>query len=212
MTDDLTPELAAFAAECRAVEDTLHQVPPDAWARPALGEWTLHELAAHLVRQADRLDVYGAAPTPAAQHPAADRVSYFDGTADLAADVAQRARAQAEGVPPAEWSQRFGSAWRASVARFGEIGPERLVPTVKGPLAALEFLATRVLEVTVHHMDVRAALDLPPTPTPEGGRLTMAILEARLDQPRPRAMGRTRFILAATGRLPTDDPRFPLLS
>lgn len=208
----MPPELIAFTAECTACEQTLHRVPHDAWARPALGEWTLHELAAHLVRQADRLDVYGAAPTPEAQHPVADRASYFDGTADLAADVAQRARVQGEGVPPAEWPQRFGSAWRASAARFGDIGPERLVPTIRGPMVALEYLATRVLEITVHHMDIRATLDLPPTPTPEAGRLTMAILEARLGQPRPRAMGRTRFILTATGRLATDDARFPLLS
>jgi hypothetical protein len=74
-----------------------------------------------------------------------------------------------------------------------------------------DYLATRVVELVVHHLDVRAALDLPPAPTPAAGRLTMEVLEGLLGTPRPRNLGRTRFILAATGRITVDDDRFPVL-
>jgi len=66
--------------------------------------------------------------------------------------------------------------------------------------------------VAVHHLDVRIALDLPPVATPAAARMTMAGLEALLGESRPRNMGRTRFLLAATGRQETEDPRFPVLS
>lgn len=209
----MSTELAAFIAECEASEDTLNLVPEDAWARPALGEWSLHELAAHLVRQADRVSAYDDAADrePPDAKAVVDRFSYFEGVAQLAADVAQRGREQAAGVSPGEWPSRFGLAWRASAERFQQIGGDRLLPSVRGAIRADEFLATRVLEVTVHHMDLRTALDLPPAPAAEGGQLTMRILEGMLGGPRPRAMGRVRFILAATGRLASDDLRFPLL-
>ncbi len=74
-----------------------------------------------------------------------------------------------------------------------------------------DYTATRVLELVVHHMDLRRALDLPPAPTPAAGLLTMRLLEGLLGSPRPHNLGRTRFILTATGRIPSDDPRFPVL-
>jgi hypothetical protein len=39
----------------------------------------------------------------------------------------------------------------------------------------------------------------------------MTLLEGLLGAPKPRNFGRARFIKAATGRITTDDPRFPVL-
>lgn len=205
-------ELAAFREECEAAEATLRHVPPQAWDRPALGEWSLAELVAHLTRGADRLAASAERP-PEGDAPACDRIGYW--RVDLgaaAADVARRARETAAGVEPATWPDRFGAAWRASVDAFAAVGADGLVPTRRGPMHAVEYLATRVLEVCVHHGDVRAALDLPPAGTIEAERITQAILEGLLDGPRPRNLGRRRFIEVATGRRAFDDPRFPVLT
>jgi uncharacterized protein (TIGR03083 family) len=204
-------ESRAFIAECEALEATLHVVPQDAWQLPALGVWTLAELAAHVTRGAGRLAEFARAQSGGGQ-PERDRVSYwrFDQEAEAAA-IAARAREAAADVDPTEWPDRFAGAWRASADTFEEVGPDALITTPWGVMRAVEYLATRVVEVVVHHHDIRSVLELPPAATPEAERLTLAILEALLPGPRPRNFGRRRFILAATGRLEVDDPRFPVL-
>ncbi|HVM18571.1 MAG TPA: maleylpyruvate isomerase family mycothiol-dependent enzyme [Egibacteraceae bacterium] len=203
-------ENAAFAQECATIEETLRAVPADAWGRPALGEWDLSQLVAHLVRGAGRVPAYLGQPVDG--EPGVDRVEYWRFDADAESPgVAQRAIDEAAGVDPATWPQRFADTWPAAVAAADEAGPDRILTTFRGPMRLDEYVATRVLEVVVHHMDVRAALDLPPVATPAAARLTMAMLEGLLGEPRPRNMGRTRFIQAGTGRISVDDPRFPLL-
>lgn len=207
----LVPELEAFEEEARAVEDTLTGVPDDAWQRPGLGEWTIAELVAHLVRAVTRVDAYLDVEVDAAQ-PVVDRVSYW--RFDLAAEapaIAARAREEAAGVAHGVLAQRFAEGWQTSAARAGALSPEHLLATPRGPMRLDEYLATRVLELVVHHLDLRAALEQPPVATPRAERLAMQLLESLLGSPRPRNFGRQRFIRAATGRLAVDDARFPVL-
>lgn len=205
-------ELDAFTAECRAVEGTLAGIPADAWGLRALGEWTLHELVAHLVGGAARLAEYARAPEEADTPPAHDRVSYWQFDLDAEAPaVAGRARERAAQLAPEDMPEAFSTAWRSTVGAVQRLGPGGVIPTLRGPMRTGEYLATRVLEVCVHHIDVRAALDLPPTATPEAAKISMEICEALLGSPRPRNLGRTRFLLTATGRTPSNDARFPVI-
>lgn len=206
-------ELELFEVEAQAINDTLAGVPDDAWDRPALGEWSIAELVAHLVRVATRVDAYLAVEVDASE-PTVDRVGYF--RVDLAAAapaIAQRAQEDAAGMDPATLVRRFAEGWQASAARAGGLAPDHLLATPHGVMRLDEYLATRVLELVVHHGDLRAALDLPPAaPSPPGpARMTHDLLAALLGSPRPRNLGRDRFIRAATGRVPLDDPRFPVL-
>lgn len=201
-------EIDAFAREAERVEQTLDRIGPDDWARPGLGSWTLAELVFHLVRQADRLAVYRERPL-SDDHAVSDRVAYLRGTADLAADVAARARDGAAQVDPATLPARFAEAWRQSVAAAPD--PDALIETIAGPMRTADYAATRVVELVVHHMDVRRALDVPPEPDVGAAMLVVNLLEDLLDGQRPRNLGRIRFILAATGRILSNDPRLPLL-
>ena len=203
-------ELEAFAQECAAAEATLAEVPDGAWKAPGLGTWNLAELVTHLVRGVTRITEY--LPLPAADEPAVDRVTYY--RYDVEAEspgVAQRAVDEAAQIDPPTLPGRFGAGWMASAAAARDHGPDQLLTTFRGTMRLDEYLATRVVEVVIHHIDVRMALDLPPASTPGAARMTMAILESLLGGPRPRAMGRSRFLLAATGRLAVDDERFPVL-
>lgn len=214
MSDHDFPELAAFRAECAAADATLAAVPADAWRLPALGEWSVSELVAHLVRGATRVPVYldASSELPPDAVPACDRVSYWRQDMEAVAPaVAARARAEAEGVDPLTWPARFADGWRATAERAAATGPAALVDALRGPMRLDEYLATRVLEVVVHHLDLRTALGQPPAPTEDAARLVIADLEGLLGEPKPRALGRTRFLRVATGRLPSDDPRFPVL-
>ena len=203
-------ELDDFTAECRGVDATLALVDGDAWARQALGQWNVAQLVAHLVRAATRVPVY--LPEPVSGPPAADRIAYwrYDAEAEAPA-IAKRAIEAAAAADPPQLAAQFHSGWTATVEAAGKAGPDALLNTFAGPMRLDEYLDTRVLEVVVHHLDLRTALDQPPASDPAAARRTMAVLEQLLGEPRPRAMGRTRFILAATGRLPVDDPRFPVL-
>jgi uncharacterized protein (TIGR03083 family) len=202
-------EIDAFAREAERIEHTLHTIGPDDWGRHGLGEWTLAELVVHLVRQAAHLEVYRDDPL-SAPSATADRVTYYLGAADLAASIATRARESAAHVDPTTLPQQFAGAWRRSVG--SATTAEALIETARGPMRTDDFAATRVVELVVHHMDVRRALDLPPDADPTAAQLTADVLEGMLDGDRPRNLGRTRFILAATGRTPSDDPRLPVFT
>ena len=202
------PELRAFDAECDLVTQTLAGV--ETWEAPALGRWSVAELVAHMVRATTRVPAYLAEPVDGP--PVVDRVSYFRyDAAGEAPAIAQRAVDEAAAVAPSELARRFSAGHAATLQAANEAGPDHVLFTIMGPMRLDEYVATRVLEVVVHHMDLRAALDLPPASDPAAARLVMQMLEGLLGGPRPRNLGRTRFIQVATGRLPSDDPRFPVL-
>lgn len=206
-----SPELRALREESQGVDATLERVPRDGWAGKGLGSWTLAELVAHLVRGVTRLGDYIDQPVDPAT-PLKDRVAYFryDHTAQ-APGVASRAVEAAAGVDAETLPALFAEGWRAAAELAAELPAEQVMATFFGPMTLNEYVATRVLEVTIHHLDLRAALDLSPAPTADAGRLSMELLEGLLGAPRPRNLGRVRFLLAATGRIPTDDPRLPVL-
>ena len=202
-------ELAAFVDECTAAEATLARVPDDAWHRPALGTWDVAQLVAHLVRGVSRVAEFR--NQPAEGPPVQDRLTYWREVPGRAPAVAQRAVDEAAASSPAGLRAAFGPAWHASADVARAKGPDALIAALGGVMRLDEYLATRVLEVVIHHMDLRVALDQPPAPTPDAGRLVMELLEGLLGSPRPRNLGRVRFLQAATGRIATDDPRFPVL-
>jgi uncharacterized protein (TIGR03083 family) len=204
-------ELSAFREECTACEQTLRGIGADDWSRPGLGEWSVAELVAHLVGGVTRVSAY-LDEDVGGDEPVRDRVSYWRYDADAeSAGIARRAVERAEAIPHERLPDVFSDGWRDSARRADELGPAHLLTTLMGRMRLDDYLATRVLEVVVHHVDVRRALDLPPASTPRAARLVMGVLEGLLGSPRPRNLGRDRFILAATGRIAVDDPRFPVL-
>ena len=201
------PEATALDAEARALLATLESAPDGAWSRPALGRWDLAALTAHVARGLER--VSGAKPVDAAA--TIDRWSYFRQPMDAAA-IAASAEDRAAGLADGERLADLRRAADGAADAMAAMPPGQVVEARFGPMRFDELVATRVLECAIHHMDAAACLEVPPVITPEAGRLASAICEALLDGPRPRAMGRARFLRAATGRITVDDPRFPVLS
>lgn len=207
------PERDAFVEESRAAEATLADAAemPDAADRPGLGEWSLPRLVGHLVSVAERVGQRLSLPPAEADRAEVDRAGFYVRHMATVASGTYQPIDEPVLDDPAAWGEEFARAWQKTAEVLERTDPGRLVDTTYGIMAAREYLATRVLEVCVHHLDVRVALDRPPEPTPAAAQITQDLLERLLSGDRPRNLGRTRFIRAATGRGGYDDVRFPVL-
>lgn len=209
----LSRSLAALRMECGALDPLVENLRPADLGRPTrLGDWTLQVLLAHIVRGVDRLRAYLAAPVP----PEAEVtwLTYWDGIGDATAeDVSRRARSFVERIQgrpiPAVWDE----ASRRSIEEAEACDPDRLLLSPFGGIRLDHYATTRVLELTVHGLDVRRSLDLEEVATPLALEVSAAVLEARLGGRRPDGLrDDVEFVLAATGREPHPDPDLPTIS
>lgn len=164
-----------FVGAVRAVED--HQ-----WDLPGVGEWTVRELVAHTVRAFRTVDQYldGTARDPT---PLPSAAAYFRTV--LAEDdphrhIAERARREVPdlGDEPVGVAEELADR----VSRIIDRAPApTLVHTFVGVIALPDYLATRVVELVVHTLDLAAALglDLPVPPLP--GRMAIQVMADLVD-------------------------------
>lgn len=151
-------------------------VEDDAWDQAALGEWSVRELVAHTDRAyktiaeyinsdvKDDTKIYSAAgyfrivlaeQTPhvhiaaRARREAAERDDWVDGTAELA-----------------ERAERLVDA----------LAPDTVVNLFVGEMRLDQYLATRILELVVHGLDLAAAIDFPSTAPPAAARVALTVL------------------------------------
>lgn len=203
--------LQALDAECGAFAASLTRVPSTSWSQPALGVWTVAELVAHVIGGLDRIRTYLDEPQPAGALISPVEYFRYDPRKE-APGIAQRARERAARVPPSELAGAFEDAWMTARARAADEPPTRAMTTFRGPMQLDDYLQTRVLEVVVHHLDLREALELGPRSTTQAQRITLDLLEGLLRGERPPNLGDVDFIRVATGRVKGDDPRFPVLA
>ncbi len=152
------------------------------WDEPALGSWNVGELGGHLVRVAGSPAVYLAADAPTDLPMLVDAGAYFasylSGGEDGRAAVAQRARDQLEefgGI--ASISSAFDEALQASVQAFDSLeAPFPAIATPYGLIALDEYLVTRVVELTIHGLDLAHAIDLDWEPPASALRTTLMAL------------------------------------
>lgn len=194
-------ELEALAAEGGALGGVLRSIPPGDWARPTRCPlFDVRMIVVHLLRQAD--GVADVCDQPFVDlEPQKDRLTWWD--YDIEEDQADTVRwvtEAAKNEPPGPLHDRYAEALSRAVA-----GCERslasgdpVVKTGAGMIRLSDYVATRVLEVTIHAMDIRDALGLAPAPTREGMAVTREILSGRLGT--DPAMDDVHFALAATGR------------
>ncbi|HEX5919797.1 MAG TPA: hypothetical protein VFY76_18195, partial [Nocardioides sp.] len=87
----------------------------------------------------------------------------------------------------------------------------RLVATQGHVLRTPDFLSTLLVEITVHHLDLVVDLPAAAGPTAAGLIETRRVLEGLLGEPLLPEWDDTEVALRGTGRLPSDDPRLPLI-
>lgn len=217
--------VAVLAHEGRLAIEAVRDLPDADFARPTRCPlWDVKALIAHLWRDVDRIGAYlSDEPTSG---PEGDAVTYwraYDPVAEgplISAhtlEIADRFATGSELV--ASFASHLGDQMHSAHAQR----PERLINTRLQTMRLDEFVETRVLELTVHGLDLARALDRAPWTTPGGAEVTGRILVALLGAPPPPGLGWSDvvFIETGTGRRALTEPersalgakadRFPLL-
>ncbi|WP_433017003.1 maleylpyruvate isomerase N-terminal domain-containing protein [Kribbella sp. CA-294648] len=175
---------------------------------------TVGALLVHLLYDAERALV--AFATPSTGEPDRDFVSYWrntpagdPGEVSFWGAVASAYRPSSKLVE--HWAEVSGAAARAAVVALAEKGHK--VETQGHVLRAADFVATLVLEATVHHLDLTLELPEAPEPDPEGLQVTARTLDGLFG---PEAWDviqwdTTTYVLKATGRLPLTEDDLELL-
>ncbi|HET6739005.1 MAG TPA: maleylpyruvate isomerase N-terminal domain-containing protein [Kribbella sp.] len=171
-------------------------------------------LLVHLLYDAERALI--AFASPAVVEPDRDFVTYWqdfppqpDGDTSFVRSVAAAYRKP--GLLVQHWREVSEAAVRAAAAGLATKGHR--VETQGHVLRAADFVATLVLEATVHHLDLIVGLPDAPEPDPEGLQVTARTLDGLFG---PEAWDEiawdtTTYILKATGREPLNDADLDML-
>jgi uncharacterized protein (TIGR03083 family) len=219
----------ALREECVALSTTLGGLSESDFARPTrCPAWDVKGLVGHLHRGFDRLnDALASDPPPPPTHDAVSWWRAYDPAPD-SADSGEVARQSndiaARHATGADLVRSFDALWLAALDAAAAVPGERLVVTFGPVLTLEEFLKTRVLEVTVHRLDLEDALGRRGWGTASAVGIVDDILVELLGAEPPTELGwdAVDFIEAGTGRReltqaerarlgPRLTKRFPLL-
>jgi uncharacterized protein (TIGR03083 family) len=177
---------------------TVEQIDPARWSEPGLGEWSVLEVVAHASRAFLTLERY--------LKPGGHRIDVESGAdyfrramegPDANAAIAARGRDEAAelGEDPVGTVRARARSALAAV----EAAPVGAVcVTFAGTLSLGDYLGTRVVELTVHTLDLAAAVGWVDAEPPEAAaRVSLIVLSALAAQPSSAVLLR-----ALTGRVP----------
>ena len=216
-------EISTLEAELTAVTDVFRGLAPEQWQRPTLlvpvdpelPRWTVFELAGHfdIAIGLTRMLIAGREDA----QPARDRTSFFiNPRSETGPVVYSYAYTMVEGKTPADMPGVLAETFTKTIAEARAVPAGLVGPGYFAPMRADEFVASRIVEAVVHGIDLAQALGVPYFATAEGVAATAAILDdllaRRTTGRRPAALSDDLdWILAASGRAPSDDNRLPLI-
>jgi hypothetical protein len=153
----------AFRSAAVSFADLIGRVPADRWDDPALGDWSLRELAGHATSSGLR-QVPAVLDTPAEEIGRASSEDYWLLARAVPPGVLAAARkassedalANAEalrGDPSGVVGDLVGQATQA----LGRVADDDLVETPAGGMRVRDWIPTRTFELVVHGLDVAGA-------------------------------------------------------
>lgn len=176
--------------------ETVGQVTPAQWQQQALGEWNVRDLVGHTHRALLTVDTY--LDDPAHTRDLERPVSYFlqamHSLGDPAAVAARgRAAGQALGADPLASVRKTAEL---VLARLRQTPDDTLLTTPVGGMRLIDYLPSRVFELTIHTLDLASALAQPLAPSAAAARVTFSLLTELAI-----AQGKTApLLLSALGR------------
>jgi uncharacterized protein (TIGR03083 family) len=200
------------------VTETVQRLSDADFARPTRCKgMAVGALLVHLLYDAERALV--AFATPAEEEPDRDFVTYWHthpvrSVKDQSEADTRFAQVVASAYrPPSQllvghWTELSEAAVRAAAVALAD--PKLRVRTQGHVLEVPDFIATLVLEATVHHLDLTVGLPDSAEPDPEGLQVAARTLDGLFGPEAWDVIGwdTTTYVLKATGRLPlTDEDR-----
>ena len=224
---ELIDPVVALRDECDALSKVLGGLSEKDFAMPVprTPAWTVKELMAHVHRGVvDRIGFALEHQVPGP--PDVDSVSYWrsSGPTTDASAVAQRAKDIAAPFKTGKALVRaWEREWPGALDRAAAADPDVVIVTFGPSIRFGEYLKTRVVEVTVHRMDIEDALGRKGWGTDGAISIVDDILVGLLGAEPPRSLewDAVEFIEAGAGRRPLTDgerkklgrlaTKFPLL-
>jgi uncharacterized protein (TIGR03083 family) len=222
----MNPILEAFRDEGAALADALHELQPNDFERPTnCPPWNLAELVIHIagsIRTNDFRTAQADAPREIADYyrrPERDTSEYRDQNVQRTKEATGRVLARMTAT------ECYDNALRNTLATVEttDLGQIIEVPGV-GPMRLDGWLATRLVALAAHGVDVAITLETKPWTTPAASTIMRPIFESLLTQAVPPELewSDQQLLEAATGRAPLTAKettllgqlaeRFPLLS
>ncbi len=171
---------AAFRYASHWWRSLVGAVEDERWDGPALGEWTVRELVAHTNRAYKTILTYVEGdvkdPTPIGTAPEYFRIVLAEETPHV--HIAARARQEVReyaGADPVVVTE----ALAAKAVKLVDAAPaDTVMHLFVGEMVLPQYLATRVVELVVHGLDLAAAIALPTEPPVEAANVALATLVA----------------------------------
>jgi len=151
--------VATFESAAGFFAELVETIPSTAWDGPGLGEWDLRSLVGHTGRSLSTVTTYLARPAEVIDVPSP--AAYYQWTVQqIGADpagVTERGRQAgiALGEHPASAVRRL---LNDAVTAVREVDADPIIETIAGGMRLGAYLPTRTFELTVHTLDIAAAL------------------------------------------------------
>ncbi len=174
------------------------------YARPTRASaWTVQDLLVHMLADARRALVTFATPTTAA--PDVDATTYWldynPASGEENAAHADFIRTMSSAYSQPQWVRELWLETSSAAVRAAAGCAHPVVATQGHALTRADFVATLVLEATVHYLDLTLEVADAPPPPEAAVDLTLATLDGLLGAPRP-SWDPVEYILKGTGRAP----------
>lgn len=228
-------EVDALEAQCKELSALLGELSEEEWERPSrCPGWTVKELAAHCENMLVRLA--GENSEEVEGSPEIDRVGYYgyDPSGPREGEppdktfsevIRDRVIDEVGGRSGEELREALGAAATVALVGTADIPADRVIKRSGHPRMRFdEFVATRVLEMGIHTMDIGHATLRGERIHPDAVGIVKEVLDGRLGAELPKGLGwhdRT-YILTGTGRRPLESnerfvlgplaAKFPLLA
>ncbi|HZC70489.1 MAG TPA: sterol carrier family protein [Jatrophihabitans sp.] len=152
MTQWLAAERQAYAAQCSELADWLAGLGADEFTRPSvLSGWDLRTLLGHVVGSKEGIDVWLATRSPERPLPMAVYVQAYGPAADEIS--AQSIEITGDSTPA-----RLLTRLRAPQRGGRDVADNAVINGPRGPISAVDFVRTRVLDLVVHCDDFTRSL------------------------------------------------------
>jgi len=210
---DVTPDTLAraFAGQGSVLVGIVARID-DLSVPTRLGGWTARVLVGHVSATIEVLWRWqGQAPPDS---PELDAVSWWTPTAASADVIDQFAVAYAAKRTDDDLRAGLEAALERGRVVVADTEPSAtvLLPATVVSARFDQFVMTRLVEMVVHGLDLAAAGGLDATADPDALGIVAAILDERLDGPRPADLtDDLAWVEAATGRTDHADERLPIL-
>jgi uncharacterized protein (TIGR03083 family) len=148
----LSAEVAGYTEQSRVLADWLATLPPDDFAAPSvLPGWDVRVLVGHIAGSKEGLSTGLVTRADGPAQPAAEYVRAY---APAAAQISEQSIAATGADGPAELIARL----RTPPVVPDDVGDTTVVAGPRGPISALDFARTRVLDLVVHCDDLSRSL------------------------------------------------------